>query len=61
MGSALLILLLVLFVAAWPRWPYSRRWGFYPAAGTLALLVLVAFLVWFGYLALDWPRLAASD
>ena len=32
---------LLLAVVAFPRWPYSRQWGYLPSGG----LVLVALLV----------------
>ncbi|HEX4581537.1 MAG TPA: DUF3309 family protein [Acidobacteriaceae bacterium] len=32
---------LLLVVVAFPRWPYSRQWGYLPSGG----LVLVALLV----------------
>ncbi len=42
----LILLLVVLFFALAPRWPYSRNWGYYPS-GTLGvvLLVVVALLL----------------
>ena len=43
---ALWLVPLLLAVAAFPRWPYSREWGYLPSAGLLlvALLVLVMHL-----------------
>jgi hypothetical protein len=43
---ALWLIPLLLAVAAFPRWPYSRQWGYMPSAGLLlvALLVLVMHL-----------------
>lgn len=32
---------LVLAVAAFPRWPYSRQWGYVPSAGLVLLALLV--------------------
>jgi Protein of unknown function (DUF3309) len=32
---------LLLAVAAFPRWPYSRQWGYVPSAGLLVLALLV--------------------
>ncbi len=43
MGTILIIVLLLLLLGAWPSWPYSRDWGYYPS-GTLGL-VLVVILV----------------
>lgn len=43
---ALWLLPLLLAVAAFPRWPYSREWGYVPSAGLLlvALLILAMHL-----------------
>jgi hypothetical protein len=43
---ALWLVPLVLAVSAFPRWPYSRQWGYVPSAGLLlvALLVLAMHL-----------------
>ncbi len=43
---ALWLLPLLLAIAAFPHWPYSRRWGYVPSAGLLlvALLVLAMHL-----------------
>ena len=46
MGLILLILLIVLLVGAFPTWPYSRGWGYYPSGGLgLVLLILVILLL----------------
>jgi Protein of unknown function (DUF3309) len=43
---ALWLIPLLLAAAAFPRWPYSRQWGYLPSAGLLlvALLILVMHL-----------------
>jgi Protein of unknown function (DUF3309) len=43
---ALWLVPVLLAVAAFPRWPWSRQWGYLPSAGLLvaALLVLVMHL-----------------
>ena len=42
----LLILLIVLFLAAVPFWPYSSGWGYYPSGGLgLVVLILVILLL----------------
>jgi len=40
----LLIVLLLLTFGAFPSWPYSRNWGYYPSSG-LGLLVLIIIIV----------------
>jgi len=39
-----LILLILLLVGAFPSWPYSRNWGYYPSGG-LGLIVLVLVIL----------------
>ena len=44
--SLLLALLLITLAGAIPRWPYSRSWGYYPAAGIAVMLAGVLLLRW---------------
>lgn len=39
----LLIILLVLVFGAFPSWPYSRNWGYYPSGG-LGLILLIVLI-----------------
>ena len=42
----LLIILLLLTFGAFPTWPHSRNWGYYPTGGLgLVLAVLVVLLL----------------
>jgi len=44
--TILLIILLLLVLGAFPAWPYSRGWGYYPSGGLgLILLILVVLLL----------------
>jgi hypothetical protein len=46
-GDAMLILLIILLVlafGAFPTWPYSRSWGYYPSGG-LGLVLLIVLIV----------------
>jgi hypothetical protein len=45
-----LILLIILLLAAFPAWPYSRGWGYYPSGtlGTILLILVVLMLI--GYI-----------
>ena len=45
MGLILLIVLVLLLVGAFPRWGYSRSWGYFPMGGLGLVLVIVVILV----------------
>ncbi len=45
MGLILLIILVLLLLGAFPRWPYSRNWGYGPSGGIGLILVIVLILV----------------
>jgi hypothetical protein len=40
----LLIILLLLALGAFPTWPHSRSWGYYPSGG-LGLIVLILLIL----------------
>ena len=44
MLTILLIILLLALVGAFPAWPYSAGWGYYPS-GSLGLLLLILIVV----------------
>jgi Protein of unknown function (DUF3309) len=41
----LLILLILLLIGAFPKWPYSRGWGYYPSGGIGIILILLIVLL----------------
>lgn len=45
MITILFIVLLALVVGALPRWPHSRRWGYYPMGSVGLILLVLVFLV----------------
>jgi hypothetical protein len=46
LGTILLIVLIMMLVGAFPAWPHSRSWGYYPSGGVgLLLVILVALLL----------------
>jgi hypothetical protein len=46
MRLLLILLLLLLVIGAFPMWPYSTGWGYYPSGGLgLILLILVILLL----------------
>jgi Protein of unknown function (DUF3309) len=44
----LLIILLLLAVGAFPSWPYSRGWGYYPSGGLVLVLIVVLVILMMG-------------
>jgi hypothetical protein len=48
MGLILIILLVLLVVGAFPSWPYSTGWGYYPSGGLGLVLAIVIVLVLIG-------------
>jgi hypothetical protein len=46
MRLLLIVLLVLLVIGAFPIWPYSASWGYYPTGGLgLVLLAIVLLLV----------------
>ena len=43
-STLLIVLLVILLIGAFPAWPYSRSWGYYPS-GFLGLVVLIVLLL----------------
>ena len=43
-GTILLVLLILMLVGAFPRWPHSKGWGYYPSGG-LGLVVLILLIL----------------
>ena len=44
MTAALWVVPMLLAIASFPRWPYSRQWGYAPSAGLLLLAILVLLM-----------------
>ncbi len=44
MELLLLIVVVLLLVGAFPVWPHSRSWGYYPSGG-LGLIVLIIIIL----------------
>jgi hypothetical protein len=46
LGTVLVVILILAFVGALPRWSHSREWGYYPTGSVgLVLLIVVVLLV----------------
>lgn len=48
LGLILLIVLVLLLVGAFPSWPYSRSWGYYPSGALGLILVIIIILLLMG-------------
>jgi hypothetical protein len=48
LGTILLVLLILMLIGAFPAWPHSRSWGYYPSGGLGALLVILIVLLLLG-------------
>jgi hypothetical protein len=48
LGTILLIILILLLIGAFPSWPYSTGWGYYPSGGIGILLLIVIILLVMG-------------
>jgi Protein of unknown function (DUF3309) len=44
LGTILLIVLILILIGAFPAWPYSRAWGYWPSGG-LGIVVLVVLVL----------------
>jgi hypothetical protein len=45
LGTILLIILILLLIGAFPTWPHSRGWGYYPSGG-FGLLLVILLILW---------------
>jgi hypothetical protein len=50
MRTILLIILILLLIGAFPSWPYSAGWGYYPSGGIGIILLIVLLLALTGKL-----------
>ena len=48
MRTILLIILILLLIGAFPAWPYSSGWGYYPVGGIGLILLIVLILALVG-------------
>lgn len=44
MRTVLLVLLILMLLGAFPVWPHSANWGYYPSGGIGLLLIVVLVL-----------------
>jgi hypothetical protein len=50
LGTILIILLILALLGAFPRWGWSRGWGYFPSGGLGLILIIVVILVLLGRL-----------
>ena len=50
LGTVLIVLLILALIGAFPRWGYSRDWGYWPSGGLGLVLVVVVILAILGRL-----------
>jgi len=43
--DVLIVILLLMLIGAFPAWPYSRSWGYYPSGGLGLILLIVIVLL----------------
>jgi hypothetical protein len=48
MRTILILILILLLIGAFPAWPYSSGWGYYPFGGIGLILLIVIILALFG-------------
>jgi hypothetical protein len=44
-GTILLIVLILMLIGAFPTWPHSRSWGYYPSGGLGLVVIILLILV----------------
>lgn len=45
LGTILLVILVLMLLGAFPAWPHSRNWGYYPSSGLGLLAVILIVLL----------------
>jgi len=50
MGTILIIVLILLLLGAFPTWPHSKEWGYFPSGGLGLVLIIIIILVVLGRL-----------
>jgi hypothetical protein len=48
MRLLILIVLILLVIGAFPTWPYSSGWGYYPVGGLGTILIVLLILALLG-------------
>jgi hypothetical protein len=48
LGTVLLVLLILMLIGAFPAWPHSKSWGYYPSGGLGLVLIILIILILLG-------------
>ena len=48
LGTVLIVILIFLLLGAFPAWPHSQSWGYYPFGGLGLVLIIIIILVLLG-------------
>jgi Protein of unknown function (DUF3309) len=43
--DVIIVILVLMLIGAFPAWPYSRSWGYYPTGGIGVILAIVVILL----------------
>ena len=43
--DVVVVILVLMLIGAFPAWPYSRSWGYYPSGGVGLILAIVVILL----------------
>jgi hypothetical protein len=43
--DVLIVILVLMLIGAFPSWPHSRSWGYYPSGGIGLILLIVIVLL----------------
>lgn len=47
-GTLLLLILILLLIGAFPRWPYNISWGYGPSGFITILIIIILLLILMG-------------
>lgn len=48
LGTILIIILILMLIGAFPSWPHSRSWGYWPSGSVGLIVIIVVILVLLG-------------
>ena len=48
LGTIILIILILMLIGAFPSWPHSTNWGYYPSGGLGLVVVILLVLLLLG-------------